>query len=127
MATKTHEDNVDLIIRAKALITKPKATKDDTKAVEASDPATINELLARRSEIDDAAKVLAADKAVIDDILKDLIATNDVLTVHGAEVASISRWRETQLNSDFIKENFPVADYPEMFKRVSRSRLNIKK
>jgi len=117
----------DLIASAKALIIKPRETKDDKELVEASDPSIINELLAARQAIEDQMKPLAEKKSEIDAIIKDLIGKADVLTVHGAEVASISRWRETQLNSDFIKENFPIADYPEMFKRVSKSRLNIKR
>jgi hypothetical protein len=123
VATSTNE----LIASAKALIIKPRETKDDKELVEASDPSIINELLAARQAIEDQMKPLSEKKSEIDAIIKDLIGKADVLTVHGAEVASISRWRETQLNSDFIKENFPVADYPEMFKRVAKSRLNIKK
>jgi predicted phage-related endonuclease len=119
----------EIIAKAKdTLITgKPKATADDRKAVEAADPITANELLAQRSNLDDQIKALTAQKKAIDDILKDAIGKDDVLLVNGAEVASISRWRETQLNSEFIKENFAVADYPDMFTRVSKSRLNIKK
>jgi len=118
-----------LIADAKTtLITgKPKATADDRKSVEAADPILANELLAQRSDIDEQIKALTAQKKAIDDILKDAIGKDEVLLVNGAEVASISRWRETQLNTEFIKENFPVADYPEMFSRVSKSRLNIKR
>ena len=132
MGTTTEVLNADLdqiIAQAKeTLITgKPKATADDRKAVEAADPILANELLAQRSHIDDQIKALTAQKKAIDDILKDAIGKDDVLLVNGSEVASVSRWRETQLNSDFIKENFPLADYPEMFSRVSKSRLNIKR
>jgi hypothetical protein len=125
--TEVATSTTDLIASAKALIIKPRETKDDKDLVEASDPSIINELLAARQNIEDQMKPLSEKKSEIDAIIKDLIGKADVLTVHGAEVASISRWRETQLNSDFIKENFPVADYPEMFKRVAKSRLNIKK
>jgi len=119
----------ELIAKGKStLVTgKPKATVDDRKAVEAADPILVNELLAERSHLDDQIKALTVQKKAIDDILKDAIGKDEVLLVNGSEVASISRWRETQLNSEFIKENFPVADYPEMFSRVSKSRLNIKR
>ena len=119
----------EIIAKAKeTLITgKPKATADDRKAVEAADPILANELLAERSHIDDQIKALTAQKKAIDDVLKDAIGKDDVLLVNGSEVASISRWRETQLNTDFIKENFQIADYPEMFLRVTKSRLNIKR
>jgi hypothetical protein len=119
----------DLIAKAKAtLITgKPKATKDDRNAIEAADPILANELPAERQTLDDQIKELTARKKAIDDIIKDAIDKNDVLLVNGAEVASISRWRETGLNSEFIKANFTAADYPEMFTRTSKSRLNIKR
>ena len=129
MSDATTQALDELIAKAKdTLITgKPKATVDDRKAVEAADAILANELLAERSHIDDQIKELTARKKAIDDIIKDAIGKDDVLLVNGAEVASISRWRETGLNSEFIKENFPVADYPEMFTRTSKSRLNIKK
>ena len=119
----------EIIAQAKnTLITgKPKATADDRKAVEAADPILANELLAQRSHIDDQIKALTAQKKAIDDVLKDAIGKDDVLLVNGAEVASISRWRETQINSEYIKDNFAVADYPEMFTRTTKSRLNIKR
>jgi len=119
----------EIIAKAKdTLITgKPKATADNRKAVEAADPILANELLAQRSDIDEKIKALTAQKKAIDDIIKDAIDKDDVLLVNGAEVASISRWRETGVNSDYIKENFAVADYPEMFTRTNKSRLNIKR
>ncbi|MFM5968492.1 MAG: hypothetical protein ACKOQ8_05605 [Micrococcales bacterium] len=126
MNTETIEQN--LIERAQtALVSKPVATKDTTKRVEAADPIVANELLAQRSEIADAIKELTKQKEAIDAILKDAIGKNDELLVNGAVVASISRWRETGLNKEFILENFAVVDYPEMFTRVTRERLNIKK
>lgn len=125
----TDESQEDLIARAKeTLITgKPKATKDDKKSVEVTDPILANELLAKREELATAIKELTAQKNAIDNILKDAIGSNDLLTVHGAVVASMSRWRETQLNKDFITENFKVADYPEMFIRATKTRLDVKK
>ena len=47
------------------------------------------------------------------------------MVVHGAKVASISRWRETSVLTDAVKEMFPLVDFPELYKRVDKSRLNI--
>lgn len=115
-----------LLDQAKAkLVTKAKETKETTKSVEAIDPALANELLAKRSAIYDAKKKLEADLAEIDAIIKDMIGSADQLTIHGAKVASIARWRETALITDSVKETFPVAEYPELYKRTSKSRLTI--
>lgn len=103
----------------------PKATKEDKNAVEAADAVLANELLAERQSIADQIKELTARKAEIENIIKDAIGTKDILTVHGAKVASIARWRETAINSDVVKENFPLLDYPELYKRSSKSRLTI--
>lgn len=115
-----------LIDEAKAkLVSKPKASKSNVKAVEASDPNTANALLAQRSEIYDAKKKLEAELKEIDDIIKDMIGTNDELLVHGAKVASIARWKETSLITDTVKETFPIAEYPEIYKRIAKSRLTV--
>jgi hypothetical protein len=115
-----------LIDEAKAkLVSKPKASKSNAKAVEASDPNTANALLAQRSEIYDAKKKLEAELKEIDDIIKDMIGTNDELLVHGAKVASIARWKETSLITDTVKETFPIAEYPEIYKRIAKSRLTV--
>lgn len=122
------QETADILDRAKeALVAKPKATKVTEKAVEAADPIIASELLAERQAIVDAMKPLEARKKAIDAIIKDAIGNNDSLTVFGAVVASIVRWRQTDLNSEFIKENFKVADYPEMFVRSDKSRLDVKK
>jgi hypothetical protein len=127
MDTTTQTEQT-LIERAKdALVSKPKATKPNAKAVEAADPILANELLAQRAEIADAIKELTAQKNAIDAIIKDAIGDKDELTIHGAVVATISRWRETGLNKEFIEENFPVADFAEMYTRTTKTRLNIKK
>ena len=124
----TTQTEQTLIERAtEALVTKPKATKPSSKAVEANDPIVASELLAQRAEIAEAIKELTKQKDAIDAIIKDAIGDKDELTVHGAVVASISRWRETGLNKDFIVENFPVADYAEMYTRATKTRLNYKK
>ena len=115
-----------LIDEAKAkLVSKPKASKSNAKAVEASDPNTANALLAQRSEIYDAKKKLEAELKEIDDIIKDMIGTNDELHIHGAKVASIARWKETSLITDTVKETFPIAEYPEIYKRISKSRMTV--
>ena len=115
-----------LIDEAKAkLVSKPKASKSNAKAIEASDPNTANALLAQRSEIYDAKKKLEAELKEIDDIIKDMIGTNDELLVHGAKVASIARWKETSLITDTVKETFPIAEYPEIYKRIAKSRLTV--
>jgi phage shock protein A len=115
-----------LLDEAKAkLVTKAKETKETTKSVEAIDPALANELLAKRSAIYDAKKKLEADLTEIDAIIKDMIGSADQLTIHGAKVASIARWRETALITDSVKATFPVAEYPELYKRTSKSRLTI--
>lgn len=115
-----------LLDQAKAkLVTKAKETKETNKSVEAIDPALANELLAKRSSIYDAKKKLEAELAEIDAIIKDMIGSADQLTIFGAKVASIARWRETALITDSVKETFPVAEYPELYKRTSKSRLTI--
>ena len=124
---KSIEEYEVLVAEAKTrLITGvAKATKEDKKAVEVADPVLANELLAERSDIDDQLKALKARKDAIDAILKDAIGAKDVLLVHGAKVASIARWRETSVNTEYVKEHFDVADYPEMFKRSNKSRLTV--
>ena len=115
-----------LIDEAKAkLVTKAKETKSSTKSVEALDAPLANELLAKRGEIYDAKKKLEAELAELDAIIKDMIGTADELTIHGAKVASIARWRETSLITDTVKTTFPVAEYPELYKRTNKSRLTI--
>jgi predicted phage-related endonuclease len=115
-----------LIANAKnALVTTPKATKEDKDAVEASDPILANELLAERASIAEQIKLLTARKSDIENIIKDAIGSKDVLLVHGAKVATVTRWRETAVNTDAVKEQFPVAEYPELFKRSSKSRLTV--
>jgi len=118
----------ELIAQAKStLITgEPKATKEDKKQVEVADAILANELLAERQHLHDQIKELNARKSEIDDIIKDAIGKNDELTIKGAVVATIARWRQTELVKDFIEENFPLKDYPEMYRRSSRSRLDIK-
>lgn len=115
----------NLIDQAKALIANPKESKADPKAVEASDPALFNELLALRTSLDTQMKELKAQKDEIEKVIKDAIGKKDYLTVHGAKVATISRWRETRVLSDVVKEMFAVADYPELYKREDKSRLTI--
>jgi len=124
---KSIEEYEALVAESKArLITGvAKATKEDKKAVEVADPLLANELLAERSELDDQLKALKARKDAIDDIIRDAIGSKDVLLVHGAKVASIARWRETAVNTEYVKSNFDVADYPEMFKRSNKSRLTV--
>jgi hypothetical protein len=118
--------NKELIEQAKlALVSEPKLTKDNTKAVEATDATMMNELLALRASLDENLKALTAEKKRIDDIIKDAIGKNDELLVHGAKVASISRWRQTDVVAEVVKEMFAVKDYPELYKRSDRSKLNI--
>lgn len=94
-------------------------------AVEAEDAVMANELLAERSALEDEIKLLTARKGQIDSILKTAIGDADELLVHGAKVASVSRWRETRVLSDAVKEMFPVVDFPELYKREDKSRLTI--
>ena len=115
-----------LLDEAKAkLVTKAKETKSTAKIVEATDATLANELLAKRGQVYDAKKKLEAELAEIDAIIKDMISTADQLTIHGAKVASIARWLETSLITEAVKETFPVAEYPELYKRTSKSRLTI--
>lgn len=115
-----------LIDQAKAkLVEKPKATKPNKNVIEASDPVMVNELLAELSRIKDAIKILEAQESEIKDVIKDIIGTAEELHVHGAKVASITRWRETSLVTDKVKETFPLVEYPELYKASSKSRLNI--
>lgn len=115
-----------LLDDAKAkLVTKAKESKSSTKSVEATDATLANELLAKRGEIYDAKKKLTDELAEIDAIIKDMIGSADQLTIHGAKVASIARWRETALIIDTVKTTFPVAEYPELYKRTSKTRLTV--
>ena len=115
-----------LIEEAKAkLVQKPKATKTSKKIIEASDPAMVNSLLAQLSELQTASKQLKAQEDEIKDVLRDVIGSAEELHVHGAKVASISRWRETSLVTDKVKETLPLVEYPELYKASSKSRLNI--
>lgn len=116
----------ELLEQAKqVLVSVPKLTKDNTKAVEAADPTLMNELLALRASLSDSIKEATAEKSRIDDIIKDAIGKNDELLVHGAKVASITRYPETTVKSDVVKEMFAIVDYPELYQRNQRSRLNI--
>jgi len=125
MSTKETTER-DLIAEAKeALVTTPKATKEDTNLVEATDPILANELLARRVALVDQIKLLTAEKVEIENIIKDAIGKKDSLTIHGAKVASISRWRETRVLTDVVREMLPVLDYPELYKRESKSKLTV--
>lgn len=111
--------------KAKLITGTPKATKENKNAVEAADPIIANELLAERQSIADEIKMLTARKSAIEDIIKDAIGSKDELHIHGAKVATMSRWRETAVATDVVKENFPLLDYPELYKRSNKSRLTI--
>lgn len=121
-------DNYEQLVadaKAKLITGTPKATKENKNAVEAADPILANELLAERQSIVDEIKILTARKTAIEDIIKDAIGTKDELHIHGAKVATMSRWRETAVATDVVKENFPLLDYPELYKRSNKSRLTI--
>lgn len=121
-------ENYDQLVadaKAKLITGTPKATKENKNAVEAADPILANELLAERQSISDEIKMLTARKTAIEDIIKDAIGSKDELHIHGAKVATMSRWRETAVATDVVKENFPLLDYPELYKRTSKSRLTI--
>ena len=124
---KTIKEYDELVANAKqTLITgAPKATKDDKNAVEATDPILASELLAERSALADEIKKLTARKVEIENIIKDAIGSKDILLVHGAKVASIARWRETAVLTDVVKDTFPLVDYPELYKRTTKSRLTV--
>jgi hypothetical protein len=115
-----------LIDEAKAkLVSKPKASKTNAKAVEATDANTANALLAQRSELYDAKKKLEAELGEIDAIIKDMIGNNDELLIHGAKVASIARWKETSLITDKVKELFPLTEFPDIYKRIAKTRMTV--
>jgi predicted phage-related endonuclease len=117
-----------LVADAKARLIAGKAVaqpESDKLAVEAEDAVMANELLAEREALDDEIKVLEARKKSIDAIIKTAIGDADELLVHGAKVASISRWRETAVLTDAVKDMFPLLDFPELYKRTDKSRLNI--
>ena len=121
-------NNYDQLVadaKAKLITGTPKATKENKNAVEAADPILANELLAERQSIADEIKILTARKTAIEDIIKDAIGSKDELHIHGAKVATMSRWRETAVATDVVKENFPLLDYPELYKRSNKSRLTI--
>ncbi len=121
---RTHEE---LVAEAKAvLITgKPKATKENKNAIEAADPVLANELMAELAKVQDDMKFLKAREDEIKAIIRDAIGDKDELHIHGAKVASISRWRETSVQTDVVKELFPLIDFPEVYKRTDKTRLNI--
>ncbi len=120
----THEE---LIAQAKAvLITgKPKATKENKNAVEVADAVLANELMAELAKVQEDMKFLKAREDEIKAIIRDAIGEKDELHIHGAKVASISRWRETAVQTDKVKELFPLVDFPEIYKRTDKTRLNI--
>lgn len=123
----TEVETRSLIDQAKAeLVSKPKATKSKVKQVEAADANLMNELLAKRSMLHDQVKVLKDQQAEIDAILKDAIGSNDELTVHGAVVATITRYRKQSLITDKVKELFPLTEYPEIYKATTESRLTVR-
>ena len=121
---KTHEELVSEA-KDKLISGKPKATKENNKAIEAADPILANELFAELAKVQEDMKFLKAREAELKDIIRDAIGDKDELHIHGAKVASISRWRETSVQTDVVKEHFPVVDYPELYKRSSKTRLNI--
>jgi hypothetical protein len=124
--TMTTTTDRTLIDNAKAtLVTKAKESKSKAKTAEVLDTTLANELLAKRSEIHDAKKKLTDELAEIDAVIKDMIGTADELTIHGAKVASIARWRETSLITETVKTTFPVGEYPELYKRTTKSRLTV--
>jgi hypothetical protein len=120
----THEE---LIAQAKAvLITgKPKATKENKNAIEVADAVLANELMAELAKVQEDMKFMKAREDEIKAIIRDAIGDKDELLIHGAKVASISRWRETSVQTDKVKELFPLVDYPEIYKRTDKTRLNI--
>lgn len=121
---KTYEEKV---AEAKAvLITgKPKATKVNTKAIEATDAILANEIMAELARTQEDMKFLKVREDELKAILRDAIGDKDELHVNGAKVASISRWRETSVKTDVVKEMFTLLDYPELYKRTDKTRLNI--
>ena len=121
---KTHEQLV-AEAKDKLISGKPKATKENNKAIEAADPILANELFAELAKVQEDMKFLKAREAELKDVIRDAIGDKDELHIHGAKVASISRWRETSVQTDVVKEHFPVVDYPELYKRSSKTRLNI--
>src|SRR5210317_1771010 len=110
---KTHEQLVSEA-KDKLISGKPKATKENNKAIEAADPILANELFAELAKVQEDMKFLKAREAELKDIIRDAIGDKDELHIHGAKVASISRWRETSVQTDVVKEHFPVVDYPEL-------------
>lgn len=121
---KTHEELV-AEAKAKLISGKPKATKENKNAVEASDPILANELFAELAKVQEDLKFLKAREEELKNIVRDAIGDKDELHIHGAKVASISRWRETSVQTDVVKELFPLIDYPEIYKRSDKTRLNI--
>jgi hypothetical protein len=116
----------DLIDEAKSkLVSKPKESKAKVKVTEPADLTLANELLAKRSSLYDAKKRLEDELKEVDAIIKDMIGSNDELHIHGARVASIARWRETSLITDTVKETFPISEYPELYKRINKTRLTV--
>ena len=120
----THEE---LVAEAKArLITGiPVATKENENAVEVADAVLANELMAELAKVQEDMKFLKAREDEIKAIIRDAIGEKDELLIHGAKVASISRWRETSVQTNVVKELFPLMDYPEIYKRIDKTRLNI--
>ena len=82
-------------------------------------------LVHQEQQNSDKSKILKAQEDEIKAILRDAIGTNDELLINGAKVASISRWREFGLVTDTVKTTFPIAEYPELYKAATKSRLNV--
>lgn len=120
-----NHENLIAEAKAKLITGKPKATKENKNAVEAADTNLANELLAELSNVQDEMKLLKVREDEIKAIIRDAIADKEELHIHGAKVASISRWRETAVQTSVVKEMFSVVDYPELYKRTTKTRLNI--
>ena len=85
----------------------------------------MNELLAKRSSLQDSKKKILEELTTIDTYIKETIGSDDQLTVNGGKVASIARWIETSIVTEEVKISFPIATYPELYKKTEKSRLTV--
>lgn len=118
-ATKPVIDVTALVAEARAKMQVPTAKTD--KAVEVTDPHTVNALLARASELKEQKKAIELEYDQIVGLLKDIVTSAEVLhggegsieelTVNGATVFTYKQSTARVLNSTQVKKLFP--DIPE--------------
>lgn len=109
----------DLIAQARSTMQVP--TSAEEKAIEATDPHTVNALLARAADLKAQKKAIEVEYDQITTFLKDVVTSAEVLhggegsveelRVNGATVFTYKRTTARVLNQEQVKKMFP--DIPE--------------